>query len=205
MRELPGAGTSDDRKPIARRPQEPDELRPRGRDVTMQNMHRVKMWPAKAHIRAGDADRERAANDLTRHCADGRLTPGELEQRLDAVFGARTLGELAAVRRDLPATAPAQSPRRPGRLVATVIVLIMLLTAAIVGSGVPELAIEEPLGALLALMLLVACVLLAVVVLGTLLVTLAPLIALGVGIRWLAHRLLESRGSATPPPWSLRA
>lgn len=173
----------------------------------MGSMRYVKMWPANAHIRAGDADRDRVANDLTRHCADGRLTPGELEERLDAVFGARTLGELAALGRDLPERASVQSPRsrRERRFVATVITILVLLFAAVVGAGVLEFAAEEPLGALLVLMLLFVCVLLAVVVLGSLLVTLAPLIALGAGIRWVAHRLVESRSGGTSPPWSLRA
>ncbi len=82
--------------------------------------------------------------------------------------------------------------------------ILVLLSATMVGLRVLELATEEPLGALLALMFLVACVLLAVVVLRSLLVTLAPLIVLGAGIRWLAQRLVESR-SGTSPPWSLRA
>jgi hypothetical protein len=167
-------------------------------------MHRVKMWSAESHIRAGDVDRERAADDLTGHCADGRLTLPELEARLDAVFRARTLGELAAVSRDLPL---ARSPRRqrPRRPVAMVLMIMMVLSLTIVGLGALELAAAEPLGALLAVMLLVVCTLLAVAVLGSLLVTLAPLIAVGVGLRWLAHRLAESRSHATSPPWSLRA
>ena len=168
-------------------------------------MHRVKAWPAKAHIRAADADRERVAANLTRHCADGRLTPGELEERLDTVFGARTLGELAAVTRDLPAPPPARSPRRrrrPGRLVAVAITILVLLSTALVGSGLLHLAADDPLGALLAMMLLILCVVLALAALASLLVTLAPLIALGAGIRWLSHRLSSGRAS---PPWSIRA
>ena len=170
-------------------------------------MHRVTMWSAEAHIRAGDADRERVADELTGHCADGRLTPTELEARLDAVFRARTLGELAAVRRDLPVVGLAGAPRRrgPRRRVAVVVSVLMLLLTTIVGLGLLELATEEPLGALLALTLLVVCALLAVMVIGSLLVTLAPLIALGMGIQWVAQRLRESRSGATPPAWSLRA
>ncbi|MBA2631250.1 MAG: DUF1707 domain-containing protein, partial [Thermoleophilaceae bacterium] len=41
-------------------------------------------------IRVADADRERVAEQLRAAAGDGRLTPDELEDRLDAAFGART-------------------------------------------------------------------------------------------------------------------
>jgi hypothetical protein len=53
-------------------------------------------------MRAADADRERVADLLRRHCASGRLTTEELEERLERAYGARTLGELASVSADLP-------------------------------------------------------------------------------------------------------
>jgi DNA-binding CsgD family transcriptional regulator len=56
--------------------------------------------------RAADADRERAASALAHHLADGRITVDEHARRTDAAYRARTLGELAAVSRDLPAIAP---------------------------------------------------------------------------------------------------
>jgi hypothetical protein len=55
------------------------------------------------NVRAGDADRELAANALRRHYADGRLDPAEFDQRLDAIYEARTYGELDAAVADLPA------------------------------------------------------------------------------------------------------
>ncbi len=71
--------------------------------------------------RVGDADRERVAEQLRQAAGDGRLTLGELDQRLDAGFAARTYAELAALTRDLPATGfssaplPARVTRRKGR------------------------------------------------------------------------------------------
>jgi hypothetical protein len=47
--------------------------------------------------RAGDADREHAAERLRLAGADGRLTVEELEQRLSASFAARTKPELSLV------------------------------------------------------------------------------------------------------------
>ncbi|MDA0565863.1 DUF1707 domain-containing protein [Streptomonospora sp. S1-112] len=55
------------------------------------------------HIRASDADRDRVIERLREAVAEGRLTPQEHEERLDALYRAKTVGELAVVTRDLPA------------------------------------------------------------------------------------------------------
>ncbi len=59
---------------------------------------------AAADIRASDEDRERLAVELRDHAVAGRLDTDELEERLQAAYAARTTGELAELRRDLPAT-----------------------------------------------------------------------------------------------------
>jgi Domain of unknown function (DUF1707) len=59
-------------------------------------------------LRIGDADRERVAERLRTAAGEGRLSPEELEERLEAAFAARTEAELAPLVADLP---PA---RRPG-------------------------------------------------------------------------------------------
>jgi tape measure domain-containing protein len=59
--------------------------------------------------RASDADRERAAAQLQRHFAEGRVTMEELEERLARVYAARTLAELYGpdgAMRDLPPLMP---------------------------------------------------------------------------------------------------
>jgi len=67
-----------------------------------------------AHLRASDEDRERAAEALRRHCAVGRLTVDELDERMEAAFAARTVGELAVLLADLPDARPAPPlVRRP--------------------------------------------------------------------------------------------
>jgi hypothetical protein len=53
-------------------------------------------------LRASDDDRHRVVADLQRHTSAGRLTLDEFTERAGAVWSARTLGELAAVTRDLP-------------------------------------------------------------------------------------------------------
>jgi hypothetical protein len=52
--------------------------------------------------RCSDAERERVVAALQRHFADGRLTVEELNDRLERVLGARTLGQLYALTSDLP-------------------------------------------------------------------------------------------------------
>lgn len=56
-------------------------------------------------LRASHEDRERAADVLRVAAGDGRLTPDELDERLERALTARTNGELAALTADLPAVA----------------------------------------------------------------------------------------------------
>ena len=69
--------------------------------------------PEPRDMRAADADRERVANVLREAAGDGRLSMDELDERLDAVYAAKTYAELEPITRDLPgsgaATAPAPS------------------------------------------------------------------------------------------------
>jgi len=55
-------------------------------------------------MRASDADRERVAQILHNALAEGRITVQELEERLDAVYAAKTLAELEPPVSDLPVT-----------------------------------------------------------------------------------------------------
>ncbi len=71
-------------------------------------------------MRASDADRDRVADVLREALAEGRLTPDEHAERLDAVYGAKTHGDLAPITRDLPISlaagarpAPAPVPQPP--------------------------------------------------------------------------------------------
>ncbi|MCZ9349469.1 DUF1707 domain-containing protein [Streptomyces mutabilis] len=54
-------------------------------------------------IRASHEDRDRVVDVLSAATADGRLTAGELDERVGAALSARTLGELAVLTADLPA------------------------------------------------------------------------------------------------------
>ena len=86
---------------------------------------------ANSRLRASDADRDTAAAVINNALAEGRLTPEEHSQRLDAIYSAKTHAELVPVLDDLPVprgvrqdiaspkTAHAETmPRRHRRLVA---------------------------------------------------------------------------------------
>lgn len=65
-----------------------------------------------ARVRTDDASRREVAEALGRHMADGRLTLGEYEERLEQTFAAITEADLAQVMRDLPALQTATQRRR---------------------------------------------------------------------------------------------
>jgi hypothetical protein len=71
-------------------------------------------------LRIGDRERDAVAAELQEHYARGRLTLEEFNQRLDAVFAAKTQGDLSRITADLPHVpsggAPLPSSRRSPRL-----------------------------------------------------------------------------------------
>jgi DUF1707 SHOCT-like domain len=105
-----------------------------------------------ASLRASDADREQVAERLRYAMAEGRLSGDELEQRLEALYAARTYGELDVVLVDLPVNRSLGRPRvRLGRLfgavsaVALVLVVLGVLAivrgraaVAVLGTGQPR-------------------------------------------------------------------
>ncbi|MGH2884650.1 MAG: DUF1707 SHOCT-like domain-containing protein [Solirubrobacteraceae bacterium] len=97
----------------------------------------------RATLRASDADREHVAERLRHAAGEGRIVSEELEERLEAVFSARTYGELDAVVADLPGTPVRRRershtlsvPRSPALIVALVFllpVIVSMLIAAVV-------------------------------------------------------------------------
>lgn len=71
-------------------------------------------------MRASDSDRDRVAEALREHMAQGRLTTDEFNERLELLYRSKTYGELARLTADLPDTdlhsLPARRPeveRRP--------------------------------------------------------------------------------------------
>lgn len=65
--------------------------------------------PDRRDLRASHEDRDRAVEHLRDAAGDGRLTPEELDERLEIALTARTYGELEQVVADLPST-PVPAP-----------------------------------------------------------------------------------------------
>jgi hypothetical protein len=73
----------------------------------------------RGHMRAAQADRERAVTVLKTAYAQGRLTKDELEARVGQAFESRTYAELAALTADIPADSPiAAGPAAAGSAAA---------------------------------------------------------------------------------------
>ena len=66
---------------------------------------------SEPRTRLSDADRDRAAAELSEHYAEGRLDVEEHAERLDAIWTARTRADLDPIFEDLPRPAP----ERPAR------------------------------------------------------------------------------------------
>ena len=90
-------------------------------------------------LRASDAERERAAETLRRHHADGRLTTDELEERTARAYAATTRGDLDQLFGDLPRLrAPEDEQPRPHSLrppAFALPILALLLVVAVVSSA----------------------------------------------------------------------
>jgi uncharacterized protein DUF1707 len=162
--------------------------------------------PRSAAMRTSDAERRRAADFLRDACADGRLSPEELEARLDHLFSGGTVADIERLVWDLPGGgavvprlvsrgrapvhAPVRrrpaSPIRPGAVALVLLGLVALILAAL-----------PPFFAVVALALLIA----TGVAVAALVAALAPAGLLLFGLAWLANRLWRGRVHGQPWHW----
>lgn len=80
------------------------------------------------HLRIGDAERSKMADQLSQHYAAGRLDDEEFGQRMERAMAAKTQGDLDGLLADLPPVEqPAAAPpsRRRGHPVRTVALLVL--------------------------------------------------------------------------------
>jgi len=84
-----------------------DEPEPRGDLAARDDLPAVAGRPRPGQLRASHQDRDRVVEILRVAAGDGRLTAGELDERLEAALTARTYAQLAALTADLPAAGSA--------------------------------------------------------------------------------------------------
>ena len=77
-------------------------------------------------ILVGDGDRERVAASLRRHYVEGRLSEGELADRLELALRARTRTELLVAARALPGAVWEELVLPPARAVGRAVLLVAL-------------------------------------------------------------------------------
>jgi len=100
---------------------------------------------AAARVRAGDADRERTADELRRAHVDGRIDSDELSERIGRCYQSKTFGELQRLTSDLVAPVPrgglqpshrrGRHPRQRLRIALAAIAAMWVLAVATQGAA----------------------------------------------------------------------
>lgn len=93
-----------------------------------------------ADVRASDADRARVLDDLARHTTAGRLNMDEYSERVNAVYRASTLAELAAISADLPPQPDSPAAPRFDRATRAALTLLAVVAALFVLAIMAHLA-----------------------------------------------------------------
>jgi hypothetical protein len=86
-------------------------------------------------LRVSDAEREEVATLLRDHAAEGRLTPEELDERLEHALSARTGAELDALMADLPRKPPAPEHSVHGPTLSVLAGVALLVIALWLATG----------------------------------------------------------------------
>jgi hypothetical protein len=132
-------------------------------------------------LRASDADRDAVAERLRHAAVEGRLEPGELEERLHTALRARTYGDLDGLLGDLPAKPVRWERRRAGVApVASVALVVAMRVVAVL--------------AVLSVVVVVAAITMAWWLVGALV-----WLSLRAGRGFRAHRLGGRRAWHQPP------
>ncbi|WP_128977134.1 DUF1707 SHOCT-like domain-containing protein [Streptomyces roseicoloratus] len=110
---------------LEKQPQQPPASAPRPPGVA----------DPEGSLRASDADRDRIADILGDALAEGRIDPEEHAERIDAVYRAKTMGELEPIVRDLPAARPSRAPAAapvygPGEVEGAADTMVAVLSAS---------------------------------------------------------------------------
>jgi hypothetical protein len=88
-------------------------------------------------LRLSDADRDQAVARLSEHYAVGRLDKDEFDERSDAIWTARTQGDLAPIFADLAPAHPPRPASRPGRFAVPFLSVLYVLIALTALTHIP--------------------------------------------------------------------
>jgi Domain of unknown function (DUF1707) len=162
-------------------------------------------------MRTSDAERQRVAEFLRDACGDGRLSPEELEERLEQLFAGSTVADIVVLVRDLPgggAVIPRLDRRAVPRRVAVASVPArrrgpspaVPIGATLLVGGLAWLVFAA-LPPLLGILLGAIALSMAVVVL-MFAVAMAPVGLMLFGIAWVVQRMFRGRHAhAHPHAW----
>jgi hypothetical protein len=148
-------------------------------------------------MRTSDAERRSVSDFLRDCCAEGRLAPEELEERLDRLYESATVADIRRLVADLPGGdavvpryggaivwgTPVVPVRRARRLPRGVLPLLGFTIATALFMALPLLVQTLTAGFILVMLLVGVAIALA----------LAPLVAAMWGIAWVASRLGRAR------------
>jgi hypothetical protein len=154
-------------------------------------------------MRTSEAERQQVAEFLRDACAEGRLSPDELDGRLDALFASRTVADMDKLVWDLPGgravlpalwptvRTPAPRPTRPPAIrprvaVRAGVALVALAVLAVVFHSLPGFVAYSVLGIVVGL----------AVVTGLFAIALAPVGIVLVALAWIMGRLFRGRPPA---------
>lgn len=161
-------------------------------------------------MRTSDAERQRVAEFLRDACGEGRLSPEELEERLDQLFASSTVADIAVLVRDLPggaaviprlgrapvsrrvAAPPVPVRRRRGPSPAVPFGFMLLV------GGLAWLALGV-LPPLLAIVFGAVLVSIAIAI-GVIAVAMAPVGLALFGLAWVVHRVFRGQHPHAWPP-----
>ena len=175
-------------------------LRTAVRPATLQGM--LTHATRTATLRTSDGERQRVAEFLRDACADGRLSPDELDARLDDLWAGRTVDDLWQLVWDLPGgesvlprpgrqrAVPAPVSRRRSSRAIAMTMGIVLLGVGLALAALPDFLAFALIGIVVGLTIMT--VMLAVV--------LAPVALVGLAFAKLAEWLF--RGRMPGPPWA---
>ena len=90
-----------------------------------------------ATMRASDDERNKVADKLSRHYAEGRLDESEFKSRLDTAMSATTRGDLHGLFHDLPALPTEAPPPPPRRRRIWSMVALVALVIIVAGATIP--------------------------------------------------------------------